>query len=130
MIVVWSLFAHLVGDYVFQTDKQANGKTTTWFQACMHALTYTLCFVVLTRDWRALLVIWSTHVLIDHYRLPKHVIWLKNTLGDFPNMDWSKYRTNTGYSEQTPAWMATWLFIITDNTFHLLINAWALVTFK
>ena len=35
-------------------------------------------------------------------------------------------RSMTGFDPETPAWMAVWLLIITDNTLHLSINRLAL----
>lgn len=120
------LILHLVGDYVLQTDKQAALKTKSWFQATMHALTYTLVFLFLTRNPITLAIIFGTHLLIDHYRLAKYVIQFKNAIGDFPKVDFVRYNTPTGYASETPPFMAVWLFIVADNIAHLLINYVAL----
>ena len=117
------LLAHLVGDYVIQTDHMAQRKTSESVPALLHAVTYTLPFTVLTRKWQPLAIIAGTHFVIDRWRLAKHVAWAKNQLAP------EEYRpphTATGYSEETPAWMAVWLMIACDNTMHLCINHWAL----
>jgi hypothetical protein len=115
--------AHLVGDYVAQSHWMASKKTSENLPAAIHAATYAACFLPLTRDWRRLAVIGGSHYLIDRYRLARHVSWLKNQAGPAAQRPG---HTATGYSDETPDWLAFWLLIITDNTMHLLINHVAL----
>jgi hypothetical protein len=62
------------------------------------------------------------HAVIDHYRLARHVGWLKNFLAPrYSNLPWKDCST-TGYPDSKPPWMAVWLLIITDNTMHLIWN--------
>lgn len=115
--------AHLIGDYVVQSDWMATEKTSRHLPAAIHGATYAACFLPLTRDWRALAIIGGTHAVIDRYRLAKHVAWAKNQLAP------ARYRpphTATGYSPEKPDWMGVWLMFIIDNTMHLLINHYAL----
>lgn len=117
------LLAHLLGDYVIQTDHMAARKTEAHGPALLHAVTYTVPFLGLTRRWQPLAVIAGTHFAIDRWRLAKHVCWAKNQAGP------AAYRpphTATGYSPDKPDWMAVWLLIFADNTMHGLINQWAL----
>ncbi len=134
--------AHAVGDYILQSDWMANAKTKKWLPAILHALTYTLVFVLLTTSWKALAFIFVTHAVIDHYRLARHVIWVKNFMS--PPTTYTKVysRTesevlahwwhpwhlciSTGYHEGKPPWLTVWLMIITDNTMHVLCNGFAL----
>lgn len=119
MLAVGIILAHLVGDYLLQSHWMATEKVHRWWPAVAHGLTYTLPYLLITRSPWALLVIAGTHIVIDRYRLAKHVVWLKNQLAP------AAYRpghTATGYSEDVPAWMAVWLLILADNTLHLLIN--------
>ena len=51
------LLAHLVGDYLTQSDWMANEKTKRWWPAWVHAITYGLPFVLITRSVPALVVI-------------------------------------------------------------------------
>lgn len=78
------IVAHLVGDYALQSDWMAAKKTERSWQgrgaAFVHAVLYTLPFVLITRNWRALVFILVTHFVIDHWRLARHVGWLKNWL--------------------------------------------------
>lgn len=117
------LLAHLTGDYIVQTDWMANEKTSRSLPAAAHALTYTACFLPLTRDWRRLAIIGGTHFVIDRWRLAKHVAWAKNQLAP---KAWRPAHTATGYSDERPPWLAFWLLIITDNSIHLAINELAL----
>lgn len=135
------LILHLIGDYVTQSDWMANGKTSKYFPALVHATVYTLPFLLLTRSPLALFVMWSTHFLIDRFRLAKYVVYAKNFIAP-PSAIMSRYWFEddsaapdyldakyhwenckaTGYPSETPAFLAVWLMIIADNTMHLGIN--------
>jgi hypothetical protein len=127
MTALGILLAHLAGDYLIQSDWMANEKMKRWWPAVAHGLTYTLPYAIITQSPVALAVIAGTHIVIDHYRLARHVVWAKNLLSPkayrFP---WSECK-GTGYHESRPPWMAVWLMIIADNTIHLCINAAAVV---
>ena len=116
------LLAHLVGDYLLQNDWMAQKKTQNWWPACLHALTYSIFFLLIANIF-AVAVIFFTHLLIDRFRLIKYVLRLK---------EW-RWKTEWGYittkeeSEEyqtdiKPPWMWVWLMIIADNTLHLTIN--------
>lgn len=119
--------AHLVGDYIIQSDWMANEKRKRSLAAGVHALTYTLPFLFLTLNPWALAVIAGTHFLIDRFGLARYVVWAKNL--PYPgSKPWAECR-NTGYPDERPAWLAVWLLIIADNTLHLICNALALKVF-
>lgn len=116
------LLAHLVGDYVIQSDWMAQEKTRRWWPAIVHAATYGAPYVLVTHSPLALAVIVVTHAVIDRYRLARHVVWAKNLLAPARyRHPWSECSA-TGYHQDRPAWMAVWLLIIADNTLHLAIN--------
>lgn len=138
------LILHLLGDYITQSDWMASNKTTSSVPCLVHATVYSLPFLLLTRSPLALFAIWSTHFVIDRYRLAKYVVWAKNVLlsprerlsseanvGPHiythttweldPKLHWENCKV-TGYPSETPVWLATWLMIIADNTMHLTIN--------
>jgi hypothetical protein len=115
----------MIGDYIFQTDKQARLKRNNAIQAIFHAATYTVPFIYITRNAVALTIIFGTHALIDHFGLARYVVRLKNTLGDWENR--ASFDTPTGYPEESPAWLKTWLLIAADNTLHITINHFALL---
>lgn len=120
------ILAHLLGDYVLQSDWMARGKTGRWLPALAHATVYTLCFV-LWGYWQpvALLVMWATHLLIDHYRLARFVVFANNRMLGNSRAPWPEC-SGTGYHKDSPPWLAVWLLIIVDNTLHLTINHLAL----
>ena len=116
------LLLHLVGDYLLQNDWMANEKTKKILPAFIHAFIYSLPFILITTPLAAA-VIFISHFLIDHFRLVKYFLRLK---------EW-RWKTEWGYittkkesnyygKEVKPAWMWVWLMIIADNTLHLIIN--------
>lgn len=116
--------AHMVGDYVIQSDWMASEKTKRWWPAIAHGVSYGVPFVLVTQSVLALMVIVGTHILIDHYRLARHVVWFKNQLAPYA---FRPGHTATGMSAGKPDWMAVWLLIIADNVIHMLFNVWAVV---
>lgn len=122
------IIAHLVGDYVLQSHWMATEKTKHWWPAIVHGLVYTLPFLFVTQSPLALLVIASTHVVIDHWRLAKYVTFAKNQLGPKRTRPtFAEAMDNNGYSSQTPIWLSSWLLFIVDNTAHVLINTAAVL---
>jgi hypothetical protein len=155
LVTADQLVAHLVGDYVLQSDWMANEKTKRNTAAMAHALVYSLAFLLLHPSLAAWLVIVATHFAIDRWRLARYVVWAKNLLAPrrtataweqrsvlinngMEKMVWrvpTAWQQNwhpwsdcsgTGYPSARPPWLAVWLLIIADNTLHVLINAAAL----
>lgn len=135
------ILAHLVGDYILQSDWMATEKTEQSFAAAIHALTYSLPFLFFSPSWQAIAFIAATHFVIDRWRLARYVVWFKNYLAPLSvdmsagpplwissdaQRPWSECRA-TGYPESRPVWLATWLLIIADNTLHLICNGIALL---
>lgn len=118
MFTADQIVAHLVGDYILQSHWMATEKTKRSLAAAIHAVTYTLPFLLITQSAAALAVICSTHFLIDRFRLARFVVWLKNG-------PWLP-QTATGYQADVPAWLSVWLLIWADNTLHILINGFAI----
>lgn len=137
MITGDQLLCHAVGDYVLQSDWMANNKTRRSVAALAHAVTYALPFLLLHPSATAVVVIVSTHFVIDRWRLARYVVWAKNAFlaPDGPpipqlirgthRLSWQNCQ-HTGYSASTPPWLATWLMIIADNVLHVAINGLAL----
>src|SRR6185369_420407 len=89
------LLAHLIGDFLIQSDWMAQNKTKRSWPCLVHALLYSLCFVPLLWhphypfnagrmhgfDLMAWWVIFYSHFLIDRFRLARYVVWAKNWLG-------------------------------------------------
>lgn len=134
------LLIHLWADYVCQSSWMAVNKSKATWPCFVHVLIYTACFLVLTTSWKALLVIGLTHFLIDRFSLAKYVIYLKEQILNPEDWCWPwKYCRATGYFDQIetiqgtkvstqarPLFISVWLYIITDNLFHLTINYLAL----
>lgn len=137
------IILHLIGDYLTQSSWMALNKTKRWWPAIAHATVYSLPFL-LVGSWQAVLVIWSTHAVIDRFRLARFVCWAKDFMAprrdifeslkdraggilwdNRRNLPWSECST-TGYPPTTPDFLAVWLMIICDNTIHLAINYAAL----
>lgn len=115
---------HLIGDYVTQTDWMARNKTHQVWIAALHSFVYSLPFLLLSPSLLAILVIFSTHVVIDHYRMARFVVYAKNKITE-PGLAWAD-ASETGHHKDTPPWLAFWLLILVDNTMHLAINYSAL----
>lgn len=122
MIALGILLAHLAGDYLIQSDWMATQKTKRWWPAIVHAVTYGIPYVAVTRSPVALVVIVATHAVIDRYRLARHIVWAKNFLA--PRSYWRPWSEckATGYPPDRPDWLVVWLMIVADNTIHLAIN--------
>lgn len=127
MLALWIVLAHLAGDYLIQSHWMATKKTEQWLPAVVHGVTYTLPYALVTQSPWALLVIGGTHIIIDRFRLARHLVWLKNQIGPkSARFSWSSAK-GTGYPADTPPWLSVWLMIIADNTIHLLINTAAIL---
>ncbi len=114
------LILHLIGDYVTQTDWMAKNKTSSIFIATLHSAIYSLPFLLLSPSILAIAVIFGTHVAIDRFRLARFVIFAKNKVTE-PGLLWVD-ACKTGFHNDAPPWLATWLLIVVDNTMHLTIN--------
>lgn len=139
------LVAHAVGDYIIQSDWMANNKRMSSVAAAVHAITYTLPFLLITGRWEPLLAICVSHFLVDRFGLARFLVWLKNgpfiyeqrEVQSFVDIDdpdrttleWGWHMTPitaTGYPDSKPVWLSTWLFTIADNIVHVVCNALAL----
>lgn len=116
------LLLHALGDYIIQNDWMAlNKKKAGWlgFLACLiHCVTYALPFLLIT-SWAAVAVIFVTHFIIDRTKVVDWFLAVRN--GVF-------HIRNFGFGEQRPQLITIWLYIITDNIFHIAIN-WAAIKF-
>lgn len=124
------ILAHLVGDYLLQTDWMSKNKTSRWWPAIVHGVVYAIPFLFITQSIPALLVIAGTHVVIDRFRLAKHLVWFKNQFAPKASRyAWKgeDFDPASGYPKSTPDFLAVWLMIIADNTLHLIINLAAVV---
>ncbi|MFE9424189.1 DUF3307 domain-containing protein [Kitasatospora sp. NPDC006697] len=122
-----ALLAHLIGDFVLQSDWMAVEKTRRWWPAIVHGATYGLPFLLFTRSPIALTVIVVTHVVLDRYRAAKYLVWARNLIAPAGRrVAWADVHRNHGSSVATPAGLANALVVVADNTVHLAINGCAL----
>lgn len=117
--------AHLVGDYLLQNHWMAVQKTSRWFPAVVHGIVYTLPYLFFTTSIPALLIISGTHVVIDRYRLAKYFVWARDKIA--PKGHRGSVSVGTTGNDEAPVWLGTWLMIIADNTFHILIGVSAVI---
>ena len=110
------LVAHLVGDYLLQSDWMAAEKRRHPLPALVHAGLYGLPFLPLGPSPTALVTIVLSHFVIDRWALARHVARARDHLA--PRCAWTP--------AARPAWETWVLGLITDNTLHVLINGWAL----
>lgn len=154
-IPILFLLCHLLGDYVLgQSDWMAMNKNKQTIPCLVHVLLYTSFFLLLTVSWKALLFIAATHFIIDRFPIiVKRIIWLKNHLNPTLSYPPFEYCDTTGYYDDSPYntkkielrfvgqnkiqdgieygqprlfFITMWLYIITDNTLHLICNLIAL----
>lgn len=146
------LLAHIFGDYVLQSDYLAQNKNKQSIPCLVHVLIYTSIFLLFTTSWKALLVIGGTHFIIDRFPgIIKKLIWWKNHInpnlsyapyrlcnmtGCFDNIKnelnndiyVKKFAENQKSTDPIEVfhprlnYITAWLYIITDNFFHLTIN--------
>lgn len=123
MFYIAVIFAHVIGDYIIQTDWMANEKTNRWLPAIIHGITYTIPYMLITQNIWALLIIGGTHIVLDHYRVAKYVVWIKNFMSPRKYWySWAEAKENNGFPAKTPAHISFWIMVIVDNTIHLAIN--------
>lgn len=128
------LLAHLVGDYLLQTDRMARRKTSEDLWAVLHVLMYCVPFLILGVSLKALVIIGGTHYLIDRYRLAMYVVKFKTAL-DYSLAGPREMRVQLanlnkfGFPQGTPDYLGFWFVILVDNTLHIAINAWAISIF-
>jgi len=110
------LLLHLFGDYVLQNDWMALNKKNrglTGLLACLtHCILYGLPFLLIT-NYIAVLSIILTHFIIDRTNIVAKFLAIRNNVDNIDNF---------GFAKNRPFALSIWLLIITDNTFHLIIN--------
>ena len=129
------LIIHGIGDYFLQTDYQAlNKKKAGWIGlwACLkHCITYSLPFLFIG-SWKAVLVIFITHFIIDRTNIVAYALAMKNNVRTYKHkVQWNifianfwKYYSikNFGFGEERPFAITIWLYIICDNLLHIICN--------
>lgn len=99
------IYAHLIGDYLIQTDWMANGKKRLSWICAVHVLTYLLPFLFTPLAWWQLALIGAEHFAQDRTAF---VPWLMRVKG-------------SSAFAQPPC--GPWSVIVTDNVLHILFMA-------
>jgi len=106
------IFAHLIGDYILQTDWMAEGKKRSSLICAIHVLTYLIPFLFCVDHGWQWFAIGIEHFIQDRTNI---VVWLMKKKG-------------SGRFAEPP--MAPWSIILTDNILHVLFIAFVMgVTF-
>jgi len=101
------LMGHLAGDFLFQTSWMARGKNSHILPLIVHSIVYTLCIFAFSFNtdflcWSNFFILIGTHALIDSRKIT--YLWMRNVM-----------RVTACTNNET------WLAIVTDQIFHLLI---------
>ena len=104
-IMHW-IYAHLIGDYILQTDFMATGKKKKSWICLVHILTYLIPFLFTPLVWWQIALIGLQHFLQDRWNF---VTWFMRVKGS---------------SQFTLSPCAPWSVIVTDNILHILFIAW------
>ncbi|WP_235827899.1 DUF3307 domain-containing protein [Brevibacillus migulae] len=106
------LLAHLIGDYLLQTEWMAKYKAERWKPLLTHCFVYTLVVAVVAflfipggLSWWAIGFIFVTHVILDRRGFIS--FWYKRVMGVTDDRN-------------------KWLMIMADQIFHLVILAVAI----
>lgn len=96
------IYAHLIGDYLIQTDWMAIGKKKSSWICAVHVLTYLIPFLFCGLEWWQLALIGVGHFAQDRTGF---VVWLMKVSGS------AAFATGP---------CAPWSIIVTDNVLHIL----------
>lgn len=96
-----ALIAHLIGDYLLQTDRQAEGKKRSSWICTEHVMAYMLPMLLVGATPLQLGLIATQHWIQDRTAL---VVW---------------FMRHTGHKKFMKPPLAPWSIIITDNALHL-----------
>lgn len=78
------LVGHRIGDYLFQTDWQAQNKTKDWWARWKHCVVYSLTIslmMLMLVNWKVAVVIYGI-TFLEHYWIDsrKPIVWWKTLL--------------------------------------------------
>lgn len=99
------IYAHLIGDFLIQTDWMANGKKQNSWICLVHVATYMIPFLFTSLNWGQLLCIAIQHFWQDRTRV---IEWFMQHSG------------KQGFAEPPKG---PWSFIVVDGILHILFIA-------
>ena len=96
------IYAHLIGDYIIQTDKMAHNKKKSSIYCAIHVASYIVPFLLCGLSWWQLLLIAAQHYAIDRTNF---IMWFMKI---------------KGYNIFATGVCSPWSIIVTDNILHIL----------
>lgn len=96
------IYAHLIGDYLLQTDWMATRKKTSHKACVAHVAAYMLPFLLTPFTWWQLLLVAGQHYAQDKTNF---VVWFM------------KIKHSEGFTKEP---FFPWSIILTDNIIHVL----------
>lgn len=99
------IYAHLIGDYLIQTDWMAKNKKISSLACLLHVICYLIPFMFTKLSYLAILVIGIEHFIQDRTTIVTKLMIL------------------TGSEDFTKPPMSPWSVIIVDNILHVLFIA-------
>jgi len=116
------IIAHIIGDYFLQNDYLATRKNKNSWVCLFHSLFYILPFVLFfsEKSYLVFFIIAFSHFIIDRFSLAKYLNRWKNLYRK------SEACPYTGMGKDRIEGVNWFVYIVMDNTLHVVINAWAL----
>jgi len=96
------IYAHLLGDYLFQNDRMAQNKKKSDLWCSIHVVCYMVPFIFCGLDWWQFLAIAIQHYAIDRTQF---VMWFMKVKGQ------EQFATGP---------CSPWSIIVMDNILHIL----------
>ncbi len=99
------IYAHLIGDFLIQTDWMVKGKKRNSWICLVHVVTYMIPFLFTSLSWLQLIPIAIQHFLQDRTKA----------------VEWFMEHTGRGGFAEPPN--APWSLILVDSILHVLFIA-------
>ena len=116
------LLCHLVGDYVLQSERMACNKSHNTRMCALHSVLYSLPFFTIAHNFSQVFVIALSHFILDRFSLTKYFMKFRNIYIDC-EIDICEL---TGMRSDRLESIKWFVYIVTDNMFHLLCNFFVL----
>lgn len=98
------IYAHLIGDYLIQTDWMAQNKKSSPVHCLVHVVTYMIPFLLCGFAWWQMVLIATQHFALDRSNF---VVWYMN-------------HTGRGRFADPDGMFFPWSIIVVDNVMHIL----------
>lgn len=126
LFAIDQIICHLLGDYFFQNQWMAINKRQSKWAALVHGVAYTLPFLLLTQNPIALAAIAVSHSIVDHYSLARYVVWGQNQCSPYRYSFREMNGAGFVKDSQTPSFIQFFVYVMIDNTMHIIGNGFIL----